>query len=485
MDVRIEMSFQQNEMVDMDRKYKVPFPLFVAGYGAGKSFTLVYNAVRDVLLFPGCKVGVYAPTHDLLALNLVPAIEEYLDSRNIKHKMNHSRHIMHLPGRRQLIFRSMNDPARIVAYEVYRSHVDEVDLMVSLKKSDEAWNRIIARNRQKRMKKNGRRIHKKHFNMVSGYSTPEGYKFTYQRWKKGPGEGYKYVVAPTRSNWNLDESFIKNLEDTYTPAQCKAYLEGLWTNIFTGSVYSYYDRDDHNTKRVIMPGDVLHIGQDFNFGGSCGAVYIPFTDYDFLKYEEKEEYKDLFAKWKETEKQILDKKIKDTPETRLLRNECNRAEIRIRELESKSIGLQMVAEYAAQDTEQIIETVQDRFPNHRTVFYPDASGDSNSTNASKSDIAMLKTKGFEVKAKRANPRIEDRINSVQRLLYNNRYRINKKFCPRSSEAMEEHAFSEITGKPEKFTGPATIDDRNDAAGYCPAFLYPIKKTNTTYKTSLV
>ena len=412
MDIDIEMSFQQNEMAQMAGN-KVPFPLFVAGYGSGKSFVLVYNAVRDVLLFPGCKVGVYAPTHDLLSLNLVPAIELYLDSRGIKHRYHKSKHILYMKGNRQIIFRSMNDPARIVAYEVYRSHVDEADLMNTLKKGEEAWNRIIARNRQLHP------VPSKHFNMVSAYSTPESYKFTYQRWKKSPGEGYKYVVAPTRSNWNLDESFIKNLEDTYTPAQCKAYLEGIWTNIFTGSVYSYYDRDKHDTTRTIKENDVLHIGQDFNYGGSCGAVYVQEDDCLF-----------------------------------------------------------MVDEFAAHDTEQIIETVKDRYSKHRIIFYPDASGKHNSTNASASDIAMIKQNGYQIRARNSNPRITDRINAVQRLLYNNRYFINSKACARSAEAMEEHAFSEITGLPEKFKGPATIDDRMDGAGYCPAFLYPIKKTTT-------
>ncbi len=177
MDVRVEMTYQQNEMVSMS-DYRVPFPLFVAGYAAGKSFVLAYNAVRDVLLFRGCKIGVYAPTHDLLELNLVPAIEQYLDSRGIKNQYNKSKHIMHLAGHRQIIFRSMDNPGRIVAYEVYRSHVDEADLMNTAKKGNEAWNRIIARNRQKWLIGGTDKIHPDHFNMVSAYSTPESFKFT-------------------------------------------------------------------------------------------------------------------------------------------------------------------------------------------------------------------------------------------------------------------------------------------------------------------
>ncbi len=397
---------------------KVFAPLFVAGYGAGKSFVLVYNAVRDVLKFRGCKVGIYAPTHDLLELNLVPAIETYLDERGIKHAYNKSKHIMSLPGERQLLFRSMDNPSRIVAYEVYTSHVDEADLMATAKKGEEGWNRIIARNRQKWMKSKNV-VHPDHFNMVSAYSTPESYKFTYQRWKKSPGDGYKYVVAPTRSNWNLDDSFVKNLEDTYTPAQCKAYLEGIWTNIFTGSVYSYYDRDKHNSDRTINKGDVLHVGQDFNYGGSCGCVHVH-------------------------------------DDGKLIR----------------------VDEYAAQDTEQVVEVIKERYAGHQVIVYPDATGARGNSNAAPSDIAIIKQRGYQVKAKKINPRITDRINSVQRLLYNNRYAINVDKCPRGAEAIEEHAFSDTTGLPEKFAGPATIDDWNDAAGYCAAFLHPIKKINT-------
>ncbi len=421
MDITTELTYQQNEMRMMAER-KVFAPLFVAGYGAGKSHILVNNAVRDVLLFPGCKVGIYAPTHDLLSLNLVPAIEAFLDLRGIKHTHNKSSHIMHLEGNRQLIFRSMDNPARIVAYEVYRSHVDEADLMNTAKKGEEAWNRIIARNRQRWMK--GNRIHPDNFNMVSAYSTPESYKFTYQRWSKNPGAGYKYVVAPTRSNWTLDPSFIENLSDSYTPQQQKAYLEGIWTNITTGSVYSYYDRDKHHTDKVAKDGDTLHIGQDFNYGGSCGAVYL-----------------------------------------------------------NENGSLYMVDEFAAHDTEQIVHTVKSRYAKNDCIFYPDASGDNNSTNASESDISMLKSAGFRIMAKKSNPRIQDRINSVQRLFYNNLMFVNKNKCPKTSEALEEHAFSETTGLPEKFTKPASVDDRNDGAGYCPAFLYPIKQLSATSRSA--
>ncbi len=434
-----ELTYPQGEMFKMKSEYKVPFPLFVGGYGCGKSEILVNNAIRDILEFPGCKVGIYAPTLDLLSLNVIPRLELELTLMGIKFKMNKLAKIMYLPGGRQFIFRSMDNPARIVAYEVYCSHVDEADLMTTAQKGDLVWNRIIARNRQIRPGAFGKK-HPDHFNMVSAYTTPEGFKFTYQRWKKAPGDGYKYIAAPTSSNWTLDESFIKNLMDTYTPEQCKAYLMGIWTNIFTGSVYSYFDRERHNTDRVLLPNEPISCSCDFNYGGSCVSVYVPKT------------------------KQLVDHK------GRLL--------LKRGKPQTEEIGLDLVEEFVSHDTEQMVITLQDDYAGRAITMFPDATGNKGNSNASISDIAMLKGAGFNIKARSINPRIPDRINAVQRMLYQDTFGVNVNNCPKSVEAMEEHAYSDTTGLPDKFAGPATTDDRNDAMGYCPAFKFPIKKTTT-------
>jgi len=447
-----ELTYPQGEMFLM-RQNRVPFALFTGGYGCGKSEILVENAIRDIKLFYGCKVACYAPTLDLLSLNVIPRIEVALDKLGIKHKYNSQKKIMFLPGDRQFIFRSMHDEGRIVAYEVYASHIDEADLMHTVAKADAVFNRIIARNRQlwlkkkKPYKKNGGpNLHKNHFNQVCLYSTPEGFKWTYQRFKKNPGEGYKYVQAPTSSNWNLDKTFIKNLRDTYTPAQCEAYLEGKWTNIFTGSVYTYFDRKKHHTDKVILKGDKLIVGCDFNYGGNCVSIYKAITEWS-----------------KATQKQR-----KEIPSKRA-----------IYELQQNIIGLSMVSEITAHDTEQMIIELKSKFSKQSLTLFPDATGDKNNSNASQSDIAMLKQAGFPIKAHSINPRILDRVNAVQRLMYQNKFEINTHTCPKSTEAFEEHAYSETTGLPEKFAGSATVDDRNDSSGYPIAYLFPIRKLTTT------
>lgn len=422
MRIDLDLSWEQDVMREMCADKVVQFPLFVGGYGSGKSFVLVHNVINDVLSFPGCRVGVYAPTYDLLDLNLVPAICEYLDNIGIRHRYNKTKHSLYLDGGREVIFRTLADPSRIVAYETYSSHVDEADLMPQ-QKAQEVWDRVIARCRQKHPDYGDDTL-----NTTAAYTTPESYRFTYQRWKKDPGIGYKFVRAPTWSNINLNKNYIKGLLSSYTPEQQKAYLYGIWTNISSGNVYSYYSRDTCSTTRILRKGETLHIGQDFNVGGCCGVGYV------------------------------------------------------IDRVDGNDIVYQVV-EYAEENTQEVVNRLKKDYNGNRIIIYPDSTGRNESSNASASDIRILRAGGFEVRANKTNPRIENRVNAVQRMLYNGWLFINPDTCPESADARERHAYSRLTGKPEKFPGPGTIDDRNDAADYPISFRYPIKGVKPKTKHS--
>ena len=435
----------------------MPNALFVGGYGCGKSEILVENVLRDVMLFRGCKVAVYAPTIDLLTLNVLPRIELELLKRGLKFKLNKQQKIITMVGGRQIIFRSLNDPSKIVAYECYASHIDELDLLPTIAKAEDAWSRMLGRNRQVWRLPSGE-THPDHFNMMCGYTTPEGFKFCYERWVKSPGKGYKYVTAPTSSNWTLDQAFIDNLLDSYTPEQCAAYLEGRFTNIFSGTVYSYFDREKHNVDRVLQPKEPILAGCDFNYGGSCVSIYVPKLEVVPVVREKK----------------IIrtDADLKALQESR---NTASRMGVT-----GRVIGLDLVEEFVAQDTEQMIDVLLKDYAGRPITMYPDASGGANTTNATESDIAMLSKSGFEIEAKRKNPRINDRINSVQRMLYKNMFGINVDQCPETTAAMEEQAYNTTTNLPDKFPGAATVDDRNDAMGYPCAYIYPIREAGNAH-----
>jgi len=241
------------------------YPLFVGGYGSGKSHALTACGLRDMVESPDGNVGIYCPTYDLLRLNLVPRFEELFTEVGMPYKLNKGAHIISVENHGDMIFRSMDNPSRIVAYEVFRSHCDEIDLLPK-GKADEVWNRIIARNRQV--------VRSKAMNRVYAYSTPEGFEFTYRRWGKDPAAGYQYTRAETESNPFLPPDYIDALMDTYPPQLVDAYLKGLWVNLTSGAVYSKYDRELNGSDQVVVGNEPLDVGMDFNVHFGASTIHV-------------------------------------------------------------------------------------------------------------------------------------------------------------------------------------------------------------------
>lgn len=370
---------------------------FCAGLGSGKSYVATLKTILKKIQHPDLTVAYYLPTYGLIrdiAFDKFPAM---LSEMGYKYKLNKSDKEIHIEDYGKIIFRGMDNPETIVGYEVFYSIIDECDIL-NLDKMTIAYNKIMARNRQKCP--NGTP------NQIDVASTPEGFKWFYQRYvKEFNKETDLLVKASTYDNKHLPENYISNLEQQYPPNLLKAYLMGEFVNLTSGVVYSYFDRYKHHTDREIQEGDVLHIGQDFNVGGCCGRVHV------------------------------IDSGIP-----------------------------KLVEEYSVNDTQSIIKHLQKRYPEHKIIIYPDASGDNNKTNASKTDIRLLKDAGYKIDVPKKNPLVKNRINTVNNMFYQNKYLVNTHNCPDSTEAFEQQAYDK-NGEPEKFDGANTVDDSNDANGY--------------------
>ena len=123
----------------------------------------------------------------------------------------------------------------------------------------------------------------------------------------------------------------------------------------------------------------------------------------------------------------------------------------------------------------MIRILQERYPNHPVMVYPDASGKSRkSVNASESDLSLLRQAKFTVCVNMTNPAIKDRVLSVNAMIHRDgerRYRINSDACPHLTEAIEKQAYAD-NGEPDKSTG---LDHITDAAGYFIAYRWPINR----------
>lgn len=407
--LKIQMTEPQAEFTELNCRY----PLFVGGYGSGKTETLINNAIIDASHSPDALIALYAPTYDLVKLILAARLEEKLQQFGIEYDYNKSDNYIRTrhPQFGNFVLRSLDTPERIVGYQSYRAHIDELDVL-PLKQAELAWNKIIGRNRQIPKGMNRYNV----LNRVSAYSTPEGYNFLYKRWVKenpDPVE-YRLVKASSRSNPFLAESYIKSLESTYSGELVRAYLEGDFVNLVSGTIYYGFDRKINLSKEQVIGNETLYIGMDFNVGKQCCTIYV--------------------KRNKDQEWHVVDELVNlaDTPNT--------------------------------------IEALRIKYPHNPIVVYPDASGNARKTvGSSETDISLLRNAGFKIKVNKSNPKVKDRILATNAAFTNRNVSVNVDRCPNVTECLEQQAYDD-NGLPDKKSGK---DHQNDATTYLIAYELPV------------
>jgi len=392
------------------------FPAFVAGFGTGKSEVMCNSALLDSLEGGSSSmIAMYEPTYDLVRLILAPRMEEKLQEWGIRYKYNKSDNIIYTSNGQMgdFVLRTLDNPSRIVGYESFRAKVDELDTLKT-EHAKEAWNKIIARNRQ--IPDTYVATSPKPVNTVSVFTTPEGFRFVHDRWVVNKKPGYEMIQASTLSNPFLPEDYVQSLRDTYPGQLIEAYIDGEFVNLTSGTVYYAYKRQRNSSRETIQPGETLYIGQDFNVGKMASTVYVQRGHV----WHAVAELKEMF------------------------------------------------------DTPDVIRAIQERWQSHghHIVIYPDASGKNRkSNNASTSDIAQLQQAKFEVRAKPSNPAVKDRVSAMNKALESCMVMVNEQACPDTARCLEQQAYDK-NGEPDKGSGS---DHQNDATSYPIAYEMPVVK----------
>jgi len=386
---------------------KEPFPAFIGGFGSGKTAAAIARAMALKSHFKDCDVAYYLPTYPLVEDIAYRRFPELLERKGFAYTLNKSSAYIEFPNSGRIIFRTMENPQRIVGYEVAHSIVDELDTL-PLEKAKDVWNKIIARNRQKCSMPN----------TVAVATTPEGFRFVYDRWQKNPAPGYVMFKVKTADNQdNLPVGYIDNLRNSYPSNLLSAYLDGEFVNLTSGSIYHEFDRFLNGSHETITSNEPLHIGMDFNVGNMSASVFVT----------------------RATNPHAVD---------------------------------ELTGIY---DTPAMINVIKDRYQGHAIFVYPDASGNNRkSNNASVTDLTLLRQAGFTVLNNAANPAVKDRILSVNGMICANgerRLRVNSDKCPALTEALEKQCYDK-NGEPDKQSG---LDHIVDAAGYFIAYKYPVRK----------
>lgn len=406
----------QQAMHNLPHKYRA----FVAGFGSGKTLTMARDAFMAGTAHKSALIAIFEPTYSLIRTVAAPRLLGVLEENRIKFDYNKFEQLV-TPKSDQLgqfMFMSMEVPERIVGFECYAAFIDELDTLKT-DHAESAWNAIIARTRQV--------LPGSPTNRVSCYTTPEGFRFVYNRWVKNSNPEYGMVQASSRNNPFLPKDYIKSLEESYPPELCRAYIDGQFVNLTSGTVYSSYDKEAHDSMELprLMPihgafvGETLFVGMDFNVMHCAAGIFV-----------------------------------------KRLRSDGK-------------VGYDLVRALTRMyDTKDSIRTLKELYPLNKIVVYPDASGTARKTvDASVSDINLLKQAGFEVRVRSHNPPIKDRYTAVNVALSQGLIRVNSSTCPEAVESLTQQSFDK-NGLPDKsYSG----DHLNDAIGYFIAYEFPIKR----------
>ena len=373
----------------------------VCGFGAGKTYALVSKSFMLAAMNVGHISAVFEPTSPMLRDILMRTMNDLLEEWQIPYTFRASplpEYVLSFQeGSHTILLRTILTYQRLRGQNLCAVGFDEADT-VPKRDAEQAMNMALARLRSGNIQQ------------FYATTTPEGHSWAFETFEKNAKEDTRLIKAKTSDNPYLPEGFIDSLLENYPPQLIQAYLNGNFTNLTTGAVYSRFDRSKHVIDKLPFPieNEIIKIGIDFNVM-NCNAV-VCVTAADKLI--------------------IIDEITKE------------------------------------QDTDALAKVIVRRYGNNKILVYPDASGANRSTiNASKTDIAILQSYGFTSMALRSNPPIKDRVQTLQALLENSKGRVRLAVyagCRRVIECLELQSYDEKTGDPDKQNG---YDHLNDALGY--------------------
>jgi len=429
----------QTRFVQSEARY----PALIGGLGSGKTDAGIARALTLKYKYPQGNVAYYMPDYNLIRDRGISGVEAELDLIGQPYKTNQTDKIIKLEGKGSIYFRSMDRPEKIVAYEVMDSIIDELDTMKP-EKAKFVYKKIRERNRSK--KPDGKP------NTIGVITTPdygtEGFLWelynkcidkntmdgtgNYELLNGGIVDSYHLIEACTADNPFLPPDYLNDILEMYDPILANLFTRGKMVSLTQDKVYHYYNKLEHQTHRTIQPNDELHISIDFNVGG-CACV------------------------------------------THIIENDT----------------ILVVDEFAPKNTDAIALEINHRYQNHRVTIYPDSSGDNESSNASRTDIQILKDDIRTPLAPilnypRINGAIRDRINSLNARISKGKYLVNYAKCPKLSNALSSQGWGK-DGKPEKFDDHkgGAIDDYNDSTGYMVVRRFPLIRNNVTSSDFLI
>ena len=398
---------------------KKPFASFVGGWWSGKTYIGVARLILDLIAQPGLEHCFWAPTMTLAKGKPFRLLQQQLERLGIRHKISKPQgEVLFDCGKRGSIWlRSYNRIESIRSFDAATQIVDEIDSLPK-ERAIEVWNQILGRSRGGVCP------------FIGSVSTPDAGKtgFLYEFFAVN-AESNDVLLVHGRTNENIWEPNIQDYVDrvrSQLPSNlAEAYLGGQFVSIGQGRVYDQYNQANQNNQTSDLndlnnqqtgQDQNIRVGVDFNIDACCAVV------------------------------------------GRLTGS-------------ATSGNLHVYDELMAANTEELCQALLERYKGKRIWIYPDASGDARTTNATETDISILRHHRLNVSAPKRNPRIKNRVQTVNIAFNQGTLTVDPRGCPKLHEALLDHVYK--NGEPVKSNTHPAHDDWNDALGYLVYQLLPV------------
>ncbi len=239
----------------------------ITGFGGGKTSIGAHEILKHSAIDNSIPHMAVSPSFPMAKKTVIPAImealEEHYDPPLVKgkdYKYNKTDHIFTIKPWNGIIYiGSASNPDSLKGPNLGSFWLDEPGLM-----DEQAYKFMLSRRRHPKAK------------LLQGYltGTPEGLNWLYDicEGEKKPSD-FELIRGKTSDNIHLPQTFIDDLMEQYDEQLVKAYMDGLFVNLLSGSAYYAYSEAESvidvftpNFNRPIL------IGMDFNYDPMCAII---------------------------------------------------------------------------------------------------------------------------------------------------------------------------------------------------------------------
>ncbi len=226
----------------------------VGGLGSGKTWIFLRKTLANHI----SKIGenglsngwIIYPTYDLAEELFIQPFIDMLQEYDIDYEYNIAKHRIET-GYGVVRIYQLQKPQRIIGASLNYIGFDEFDIE-SWKNCDLAFKKAIGRMRNSEDAE------------IYIVTSPEGFHYTHKIFVEDANDDRYLVHGKTTDNVALPQSYIKLLENTYDSTLLKAYRDGQFINITSGSTYYQFSRKENCEKYKFNPALPIRCGVDFN-----------------------------------------------------------------------------------------------------------------------------------------------------------------------------------------------------------------------------